>query len=128
MMLGVSAGALGGLVVGTLLCPVFHAGNSSELWACAGLSSPVIFLTGGIGGIFGGMYGYQNSQFFVMAGGVVAGGIVGAPFGSAFTLTAMGGGVLGYMLWSARDAREAQVSLLPFWDQENSGFVVSGRF
>jgi hypothetical protein len=125
---GVSAGAFGGVIAGTLTCPLLNAGNDSGLWACVSLSSPVIFLAGGIGGIFGGMHGYQNSQLFVMAGGVVAGGLVGAPFGPAMTLTAMGGGVLGYMLWDARDVREAQYSLLPYWDKDRSGVLVSGRF
>ena len=128
-VLGASTGGAGGLVAGTIFCPLLGGGGSTLVLDCFALKSPVPYMVGGIGAIFGGMLGYDNHPVFVMGGGVLVGAAIGAPFGIlGGYLTAFGGGYLGYRIWDSRESDVARYSLLPFWDQEGSGVVLSGRF
>ena len=46
----------------------------------------------------------------------------------ASVLGATAGGYLGYLIWRARESDGDRYSVLPYWDEERSGVMLSGRF
>ena len=131
-----SLGATGGVLVVPVLPTLgcinkAHYDNSVVLETCfvIGIGTSVL------GGIAGAHFGKKNVGLVVVGGGALLFGVLGTVPGEAFGATAHGfllgataGGYLGYRLWKARESDGEQYSLLPYWDEERSGVMLSGRF
>jgi hypothetical protein len=125
-----SLAAAGGLF-GTASVMFLHCGLGGP-GICDDKISTLIILGGGVGG---GYLGYKNGRVAIVVGGVLTGGLIGGIASShsdiglpVFVLSATSLGYLGYRIWRARESDGDRYSLLPYWDEERSGVILSGRF
>jgi hypothetical protein len=129
-------GAVGGVLVVPILPTALCLAYATDYDALAGCL--VLGLgTSVFGGMSGAYLGNKNVGLVVVGGGALSLGALGAVLGidegfggviSGSLLGATAGGYLGYRIWRARESDGDRYSLLPYWDEERSGVMVSGRF
>ena len=127
--LGFSGGLVVGYAGGVTVCEL--AGHGGGAWGLGCLvDNSAVFTVSVLTGIVGAPLGYKNVGPAVVGGGSLFFGVLGSGVGEwpGFFLGATAGGYLGYRVWKARESDGEQYSLLPYWDEERSGVVLSGHF
>jgi len=138
--LGAGGGLVSGYVAAVTVCEL--GGHGGGVWGLdCFVGTPAVLGASVLTAIVGGTLGYKNSRLALTLGGAFMGFGVGGiltiesalgtdewVFVVGALLTGAGGAALGNHIWKALDARSRRVAVSPFWDEETSGVMLSGRF